>query len=288
MADPAPSTDSKHARVVAATAATPPAPTWQAPGTLDELYARATAGNPWGNVNADKAGPRTPGEVTSTRAEVDLYALGTPNGQKVAIFLEELAVEYAAHRVDISKGEQFTEGFTRVNPNGKIPAIVHHGADGSSTRVFESGAILIYLAEVKGSKLLPPVGDPKRAECLSWVMWQMGGLGPMVGQFGHFWKYAPRTLLQALDYGVARYGMETRRLLSVLDKHLGDGRQWVLGDEYSIADIIIYPWVACISNPKGYNASDFIGLSSGRFPNVSRWVDRVGARPAVQRGMQVF
>ena len=168
-----------------------------------------------------------------------------------------------------------------MNPNSKIPCILHDG----KTRVFESGAILIYLADLK-KKLIPPVGDPKRAECLSWVMWQMAGQGPMTGNFGHFFVYAPRDKHEAIEYGVARYGMEVRRLLSVLDRHLSDGRAWILGHDFSIADAACYPWTETVD--RGYRAGAFLGTTTGRYPHVVRWMARMRERPAVQRGMRVL
>ena len=278
-----------------------PTPDWRPPATLDELYAK-TAGNRFHALNSDTAGAREPGELPVAPVAVNLYSLGTPNGQKVSILLEELGVEYAAHRVNLA-GEQFREGFVKgasprrptprrwaprtddacaVNPNSKIPAVLHNG----TTRVFESGAILIYLAETRKSSLLPAVGDPKRAECLSWVMWQMAGQGPMTGNFGHFFVYAPRDKHEALEYGVARYGMEVRRLLSVLETHLADERRWILGDDYSVADVACYPWTETVQ--RGYRAGDFIGVTSGRYPRVAAWMQRMRERPAVQRGMRVL
>ena len=276
---------------------------------MEDLYA-STTGNRFAGTNADTAGARFERELPVAPVEVNLYSAGTPNGHKVGILLEELGCEYAAHGVDIRAGEQFSSGFVRVNPNSKIPCILHrpvaaaasvasgpfHEGRATATttaagkdagiRVFESGAILVYLADYFGKLIPPPSDAAKRAECLSWVFWQMSGQGPMTGNMGHFLVYAPRDKPEALDYGVARYGMEVRRLLSVLDNHLADGRTWMLGDEYSIADIACYPWIETVE--VGYGAGKLIGTTSGRFPHLDKWVARMRARPGVQRGMCVL
>lgn len=198
---------------------------------------------------------------------IDLYTFGTPNGQKASIMLEEVELPYNVHKIDISKGEQFTPEFVAINPNSKIPAIVDQDP---GITVFESGAILIYLAEKTG-KLLPT--DQKgRFQVIEWLMFQMGGVGPMFGQLGHFRRFAP----EEISYAIARYEKETLRLYSVLDTQLS-GREFVCGD-YSIADIAIYPWVA---------AYEFLGLTLENHQNLKRWVEGIEQRPAVQRGMAV-
>jgi GSH-dependent disulfide-bond oxidoreductase len=201
---------------------------------------------------------------------IDLYTFGTPNGHKASIMLEELGLPYDLHVVDIRKGDQHTPEFLAVNPNGKIPAIVDHDAAGGPLAVFESGAILIYLAEKTG-KLLAPAGKA-RYEALEWVMFQMGGVGPMFGQYNHFASAAP----EKLPYAIERYAKESLRLLAVLDGRLAD-HDYLAGD-YSIADVCTYPWVAAVFE-RIPGAADQV--------HVKAWVDRVGARPAVQKGMKI-
>eukprot|EP01012_Entosiphon_sulcatum_P045868 TRINITY_DN6135_c0_g1_i1.p1 TRINITY_DN6135_c0_g1~~TRINITY_DN6135_c0_g1_i1.p1 ORF type:complete len:269 (-),score=41.03 TRINITY_DN6135_c0_g1_i1:48-809(-) len=207
-----------------------------------------------------------------------LYSLGTPNGFKVSIFLEEAGLEYDAHTIDIRTGAQKEPSFTAINPNGRIPALVDLEAPGGPFNVFESGAILLYLAEKTGKFI--PTDVRKRSEVIQWLFWQMAGLGPMFGQCGHFHKYAP-LMGENNEYGKKRYLTETRRLLEVLDKRL-EGREYVC-DEYSIADISIWPWIGCLD--VGYGLKDVIPLSA--YPNVERWRATIGARPAVQRGCTV-
>ncbi|KAH9260041.1 hypothetical protein BASA81_001813 [Batrachochytrium salamandrivorans] len=243
--------------------------------TAKETFSILTPG-----LNRDSAGSRTEQDLPRGNKEFQLYSLNTPNGQKVGIALEEFGLEYDAHVIQISKGEQFTSGFVDLNPNARIPALLHQPKKGGEpVKLFESGAILLYLGETYG-KFFPPPG-PKRAECYSWIMWQMGGQGPMFGQMTHFLKAAPKDKSEAIHYGVARYSMETRRLLSVMENHL-QTRQYLLGDEYSIADMCCYPWPAGMLK---FGLGEFIGFED--FPSVRAWLERVGARPAVQRGLQV-
>lgn len=197
----------------------------------------------------------------------DLYTFRTPNGRKVSILLEELELPYAVHVVDIGRGDQFQPDFVALNPNSKIPVLVDRAADQT---VFESGAILIYLAEAAG-RLLPSTRR-ERFEVLEWLMFQMGGVGPMFGQLNHFKRFAP----EPIPYAIARYEKETLRLYGVLNQRLQD-RDYVAGD-YSIADIALYPWVAI---------HEFQGLSLDPYPHLAAWVARLAARPAVQRGMAV-
>ncbi|MGE5505405.1 MAG: glutathione S-transferase family protein [Actinomycetota bacterium] len=203
---------------------------------------------------------------------ITLYTWATPNGRKVSIMLEEVGLPYRVRPVDITKGEQFAPDYVAVNPNSKIPAIVDDdGPGGAPLTLFESGAILVYLAEKTG-KLIPanPAG---RYGVLQWLMFQMGGVGPMFGQAHHFLRFAP----EPVPYAVERYTKETRRLYGVLDRRLADA-EYVAGD-YSIADVAIWPWTV---------RHDWQGVDLGAdFPNVKRWYDAVGARPAVQRGMAV-
>jgi len=247
---------------------------WEAPPSVEDTY-KHLEGNRFAGLNQDTAGPRHNRPLPVGPAEFQLYSLATPNGQKASIGCEEFGIEYNAHFINIQNADQFSEGFVAINPNSRIPCMKH-----GDVRIFESGAILLYLAE-KCKKFLP---EDKKAEAYSWLMWQMSGQGPMFGQFGHYFRYAPRTKTEAINYGVARYGMEVRRLLSVMENHLKDGRTWFLGDEYSIIDMAMYPWV--ITLDKGYEAQKFIGRNE-RYPNVMKWCARMAERPAVQRGMLV-
>jgi GSH-dependent disulfide-bond oxidoreductase len=200
---------------------------------------------------------------------IDFYTWSTPNGRKVAIMLEECALAYTTHKIDIGKGDQFTPAFLAVNPNGKIPAIVDHAAvDGKPLALFESGAILIYLAEKTGKFL--PAAPRARAEVLQWLMFQMGGVGPMFGQAHHFIRFAP----EKVPYGIERYSKETRRLYGVMDKRLSESA-YLAGADYSIADMATFPWVARHT----YHEVDLAD-----FPNVKRWHDAIAARPAVVKG----
>jgi GST-like protein len=202
---------------------------------------------------------------------IDLYTWSTPNGRKVSIMLEEIALPYRAHAVNIGKGEQFKPEFVAINPNSKIPAIVDsEGPDGKPMSLMESGAILVYLAGKTG-KLLPE-SVRGRYDALQWLMFQMGGVGPMFGQVHHFLRAAK----QMVPYGIERYTTETRRLYGVLDAQLA--RREYLADEYSIADIATYPWVARYEWHK---------TRLEDYPNVLRWYDAISQRPAVQRGMRV-
>jgi len=219
-------------------------------------------------------------------ASLQLYSLGTPNGIKVSIILEELGVDYDAHVVNIGKGEQFQSGFVHSNPNSKIPALLDREGPGGPIHVWESASIVYYLAQ-KFGKFLP--SDPRlQAEIRNWAFWQMGGQGPMTGNFGHFFVYAPPHQIQARDYGVARYGMEVQRLCDVLDKHLA-GKTYIVGEQYTIADIIIFPWFHALrigyKHTSGITAAEFLSVSS--YHNANAWADRILARPAVQRGVTV-
>jgi GST-like protein len=204
---------------------------------------------------------------------IDVYSWPTPNGHKVHIMLEETGLEYRVHGVNIREGDQFKPEFLRISPNNRIPAIVDgDGPGGKPISLFESGAILIYLAE-KTQRLLPK--DPHaRYATLQWLMWQMGGIGPMFGQANHFRRYAK----EKIPYAIERYTNEANRLTRVLDKRLGESR-YVAGEDYTIADIAIFPWMRGAEN-RGVNLPDY--------PNVKRWCDEIAARPAVQRGVKVL
>lgn len=210
---------------------------------------------------------------------IQLYSLATPNGQKVGVALEEMELPYEAHLVDIGQGDQHTDAFMAINPNSKIPAIIDpDGPDGRPLAVLESGAILLHLAE-KSGKLLP--ANPRgRSEAIQWLMLQMGGVGPMFGQFGHFHKFARETCKD--PYPLERYRAESRRLLGVLNTRLA-GNDYLAGGEFSIADVATFPWVKVLSG--FYEAADLLGVDE--FENITAWVDRCLARPAVQRGMDV-
>jgi GST-like protein len=202
---------------------------------------------------------------------LDLYTWTTPNGRKVSIMLEELGLAYHVHPIHIGKGEQFAPGYLAINPNGKIPSLVDsEGPDGQPIALMESGAILIYLAE-KSGRLMPQLAR-RRYEALQWLMFQMGGVGPMFGQVHHFLRAAK----EPVPYAIERYTKETRRLYGVLDARLKDHA--FLAGEYSIADIATYPWVA---------RHEWHKTDLNDFPNVKRWFDALSARPAVARGMKV-
>ena len=210
---------------------------------------------------------------------LQLYSLPTPNGVKVAIMLEEIGLPYEPHLVSFDMGDQRSAEFVSLNPNGKIPAIIDpNGPGGKPLPLFESGAILVYLAEKTG-KLIPS-GAAGRYEALQWVMFQMGGIGPMFGQVGFFHKFAGREYEDKRPRD--RYVAESRRLLEVLDKHL-HGRQWILGDEYGIADIATFPWVRNLGG--FYEAGELIGMKD--FKEVNRVLEAFLARPAVGRGLQI-
>lgn len=204
---------------------------------------------------------------------IDLHYAPTPNGWKISIMLEECGLLYTLHPMQLGRGDQHTPEFLKVSPNGRMPAIVDHAPSdgGAPLSIFESGAILIYLAE-KSGRFMP--GDPrKRFDVLQWLMWQMGGLGPMLGQNGHFILYAP----EKIPYAIDRYRREAKRLYGVLDAHLGDGRDYIARD-YSIADIACFPWIMT------HKAQ---GLTLDEFPNLKRWFALLRARPQVQAGLAV-
>ena len=206
---------------------------------------------------------------------IDFYPWTTPNGRKVSIMLEETGLPYEVHAVNIGKEEQFAPSFLKVSPNNRIPAIVDRDADAGPVSVFESGAILVYLAEKTG-KFLAPKGE-QRAKTLEWLMWQMGGVGPMFGQAGHFINTAP----EKIPYAIDRYVGEAARLIKVLDNRLGEAA--FMGGDYSIADMATYPWISVAFDLIRQAKPDVVGEGA----NVKRWLDAIGARPAVQRGMEV-
>jgi GST-like protein len=237
-------------------------------------------GGAFANINRPIAGATHDKALPVGPHPLQLYSLGTPNGQKVTILLEELLeagvtqAEYDAWLIRIGDGDQFGSGFVDVNPNSKIPALMDHSVS-PPQRVFESGAILLYLAE-KFGKFLPT--DPaKRTATLSWLFWQMGSAPILGGGFGHFFAYAP----EKYEYPINRYTMEVKRQLDVLDRHLAEN-DYLAGDEYSIADIAVWPWYAGVLLNRVYGAAEF--LDAGSYTHVLRWANQIDARPAVKRG----
>ena len=241
------------------------------------------SGGAFANINRPIAGQTHEKELPVGEHPFQLYSLGTPNGQKVTIMFEELlaaghaGAEYDAWMINIGEGQQFGSGFVGVNPNSKIPALLDRSGD-TPIRLFESGSMLIHLAEKFGAFL--PTAQPARAETLNWLMWQMGSAPFVGGGFGHFYAYAP----EKLEYPINRYAMETKRQLDVLDRLLAD-RQFIAGDEYTIADMAIWPWYGGLVMGELYGAGEF--LSVHNYQQVRRWADEVKARPAVQRGRKV-
>ncbi|WP_129643000.1 glutathione-dependent disulfide-bond oxidoreductase [Peristeroidobacter agariperforans] len=240
-------------------------------------------GGQFSNINRPVAGATHEKVLPVGRHPLQLYSQGTPNGQKVTILLEELlalghsGAEYDAWLIRIGAGDQFGSGFVEINPNSKIPALVDRSG-AQPIRVFESGAILVYLAEKFGAFL--PSQPQARAECLSWLFWQMGSAPFLGGGFGHFYAYAPAKI----EYAIDRYAMETKRQLDVLDKRLAQSA-YLAGDEYTIADIAVFPWYGGMVKGWLYNAGEF--LSVHEYKNVLRWADTLLARPAVVRGRMV-
>lgn len=211
--------------------------------------------------------------------QIELYSLATPNGQKIGIALEEMELPFKTHTINIGKGDQFTPEFIKINPNSKIPAIVDpEGPGGKPISIMESGAILIYLAQKSGK--FWPQDARLQSEVLQWLFFQVGGVGSMFGQFGHFYKYA----IDKCDhpYPLERYSTEAKRLLAVLDKHL-QGREYLVGDQYTIADMATVPWISCLN--VFYKAGDKLELD--KFKNVQAWVQRILARPKTATGMGV-
>src|SRR6516162_7856364 len=232
------------------------------------------------NINRPTAGATHEKKLPVGRHPLQLYSLGTPNGVKVTIMLEELlalghkGAEYDAWLIKIGDGDQFASGFVAVNPNSKIPTLVDRSGP-APIRVFESGAILLHLAEKFGD-FLPQEAGP-RAECLSWLFWQMGSAPYLGGGFGHFYAYAPAKI----EYAIDRYAMETKRQLDVLDKRLAES-EYSAGDSYTIADMAVWPWYGGLAKGLLYGSGEFLAVKE--YKNVQRWADEIGARPAVKRG----
>ena len=242
------------------------------------------SGGKFATINRPIAGATHDAELPVGRHPLQLYSLGTPNGVKVTIMLEELlaaghAADYDAWLIDISEGDQFSSGFVALNPNSKIPALLDRSDPERPQRVFESGAILLYLAEKFAAFL--PTDLAARTEALSWLFWQMGSAPFLGGGFGHFYAYAPTKI----EYAIDRYAMEVKRQYDVLDRHLSN-HDYLAGAEYSIADIAIWPWYGAVMLGQAYgDASSFLGLA--HYNHVRRWVDQVAVRPAVERGRRV-
>ena len=241
------------------------------------------SGGRFANINRPVAGPTHDRELPVGKHPLQLYSLGTPNGVKVTVMLEELlaaghnGAEYDAWLINIGEGDQFSSGFVAINPNSKIPALVDRsGAE--PIRVFESGAILIHLAEKFGAFL--PTDTAGRAETLSWLMWQMGSAPFLGGGFGHFYAYAPTKQ----EYPINRYAMEVKRQLDVLDRRLAES-EYIAGADYTIADMAIWPWYGALAKGLVYDAGEFLRVHE--YKNVQRWTDQLATRPAVKRGRMV-
>lgn len=240
-------------------------------------------GGQFANINRPIAGPTHDKELPVGRHPLQLYSLATPNGVKVTVMLEELlalgheGAEYDAWLIRINEGDQFGSGFVGVNPNSKIPALMDRSGP-STIRVFESGAILMYLAEKFGAFL--PTQRAQRAECLSWLFWQMGSAPYLGGGFGHFYAYAPTKI----EYAIDRFAMEVKRQLDVLDRRLAES-PYLAGEDYTIADMAVWPWYGALAKGLVYGAGEFLQVES--YVHVQRWTDRIAERPAVKRGRKV-
>jgi GST-like protein len=241
------------------------------------------SGGRFASINRPIAGPTHEKELAVGKHPLQLYSLATPNGVKITVMLEELlalghkGAEYDAYLINISEGDQFGSGFVDINPNSKIPALMDHSTK-PPTRLFESGSMLLYLAEKFGALLST---DPaKRTETINWLFWQMGSAPYLGGGFGHFYAYAP----EKIEYCIDRFAMEVKRQLDVLDRHLADNKYFA-GDEYSIADIAIWPWYGALVANKVYEAAEF--LDTAFYKNMNRWNEEIAKRPAVKRGVKV-
>ena len=249
-----------------------------------KVWTTRPSGGRFEKINRPVAGATHEKALPAGKHPLQLYSLATPNGVKVTVMLEELlalghkAAEYDAWPVKINDGEQFGSGFVAVNPNSKIPALLDRsGAE--PIRIFESGAILVYLAEKFGGAFLPTM-HPARAECLSWLFWQMGAAPFLGGGFGHFYAYAPAKI----EYAIDRYAMEVKRQLDVLDRRLAEAR-YLAGDEYTLADIAVWPWYGALAKGLLYSSGEFLQVNE--YAHVRRWTDEIAQRPAVKRGRMV-
>jgi GST-like protein len=241
------------------------------------------SGGRFANINRPIAGPTHDKELPIGKHPIQLYSLGTPNGVKVTVLLEELlaaghtGAEYDAWLINIGQGDQFGSGYVDLNPNSKIPVMADHTTD-PVTRVFESGSILMYLAEKFGAFM--PTDHKAKTEALNWLFWQMGSAPYLGGGFGHFYAYAP----EKFEYPINRFAMEVKRQLDVLDRHLADN-EYFAGSEYSIADMAIWPWYGALVKGFVYDAAEFLQVHE--YKNVIRWTDQLAERPAVKRGRMV-
>lgn len=242
------------------------------------------SGGEWAKINRPISGATHEKDMPRGNHPLQLYSLATPNGQKVTILLEELlavgekGAEYDAYLIKIGDGDQFSSGFVGANPNSKIPALIDYSEKTEGQRVFESGAILLYLAEKFGHFI--PKDPAQRTEMLSWLFWQMGSAPYIGGGFGHFYHYAP----VKLEYPINRFTMEAKRQLDVLDKRLADNA-YIAGEEYTIADMAIWPWYAGLVINNGYEAAEFLDVKT--YQHVIAWAEKIAARPAVKRGIRV-
>jgi GST-like protein len=242
------------------------------------------SGGTFASINRPVAGPTHEKELPVGRNPLQLYSLGTPNGVKVSILLEELlalghaGAQYDAWKIRINEGEQFGTGFVEVNPNSKIPALMDRGGE-QQIRVFESGAILLYLAEKFGAFI--PREAAGRAECLSWLFWQVGSAPYLGGGFGHFYVYAP----EKIEYAINRFAMEAKRQMDVLDRQLAE-HPYLAGEEYTIADIAVWPWYGALAQGTVYDAGEFLQVQE--YAHLRKWADRISERPAVQQGRTVL
>ncbi len=242
-----------------------------------------SSGGKFANINRPIAGPTHDKELPVGRHPLQLYSLGTPNGIKVTVMLEELlalgheGAEYDAWLIKINEGDQFGSGFVDINPNSKIPALMDRSGP-TPIPVFESGAILVYLAEKFGAFL--PTEPAHRAQCLSWLFWQMGSAPYLGGGFGHFYAYAPTKI----EYAIDRFAMEVKRQLDVLDRRLAES-PYLAGDDYTIADMAVWSWYGALAKGLVYEAAEFLEVAS--YTHVQRWTDQIAARPAVKRGRRV-
>jgi GST-like protein len=240
-------------------------------------------GGQFADINRPIAGPTHDKDLPVGRHPLQLYSLATPNGVKVTVMLEELlalghsGAEYDAWLIRINQGDQFGSGFVAVNPNSKIPALLDRSGP-QPIRVFESGAILLHLAEKFGAFL--PTEQPARAECLSWLFWQMGSAPYLGGGFGHFYAYAPRKI----EYAIDRFAMEAKRQMDVLNRRLAETR-YLAGDQYTVADMAVWPWYGALAKGQIYEAGEFLQVHE--YTHVVRWADDIAQRPAVQRGRRV-
>jgi GST-like protein len=240
-------------------------------------------GGTFASTNRPIAGATHDAELPRGKHPFQLYSMGTPNGVKVTVMFEELltaghaGAEYDAWLISIGKGDQFGSGFVDINPNSKIPALVDYSGD-APLRIFESGSILVHLAEKFGAFL--PTNLAARTECMNWLFWQMGSAPYLGGGFGHFYSYAP----YKMEYPIDRFSMEVKRQLDVLDRQLAEN-PFIAGDEYTIADMAIFPWYGNLALGRQYNAGEFLDVAS--YKNVVAWAENLGARPAVKRGRMV-